>query len=283
MIAAFLIEGPSGLVLIETGPESCRDTLLEGINQLGFRPTDVVGVLVTHVHLDHSGGVGWWAAQGVPVYVHPKGARHLIDPARLEESARMVYGAEFDTLWGALHPAPADFVREIADQETVTIGGLEIQAIDTPGHAFHHHAYVIGKTLFTGDAAGVRLPGFDYISVTAAPPQFHLEHTLATIDKLAAGNFETLYLTHFGKVTDPTSHFTDYRDAVELNAEFIRARLADGMDSETLKIAYEAINLEQAFRLQVPHADFCCYQIANGTGMCADGIRMYWEKKQAES
>ena len=280
IIASFLVEGPDGTVLIETGPESCREVLLSEIRELGFDPESIKGVFVTHIHLDHSGGAGWWAQQGIPVFVHPKGARHLIDPTRLEESARRVYGDRFDSLWGALIPAPEESVRIINDEEVIEIAGVQVKAINTPGHAFHHHAFLIENVLFTGDAAGVRLAGLDHISVTSAPPQFDLEHTLASIDRMASLNPEVIYLTHFGKFENPSQHFSDYRDAVELNAEFVRARLAEGMDSESLQVAYEAFNLEQAFRSKVPSADWQRYQLANGTTMCADGIRMFWEKSQ---
>jgi glyoxylase-like metal-dependent hydrolase (beta-lactamase superfamily II) len=194
----------------------------------------------------------------------------------------MVYGDEFDSLWGALSPAPESMVKVVEDEQTTELAGLEVRAMATPGHAFHHHAYAIGDVLFTGDAAGVRLPGFDLITVASAPPQFHLDHTLTTIDRLAAENFREIHLTHFGKVDQPAQHFADYRDAVELNAEFVRARLAEGMDHESLQVAYEAFNLEQAFRLNVPFPEWQRYQVVNGTAMCADGIRLFWEKLNSE-
>lgn len=281
IIAAFLVEGPEGLVLIETGPESCHKTLISEIEALGFSPTDFQAVFVTHIHLDHAGGAGWWAEQGIPVHVHPKGAKHLIDPSRLEESARMVYGEKFDDLWGALPPAPEEFVVVVHDGDVTGVAGLEIRALDTPGHAYHHHAFAIDDVLFTGDSAGARLPGFEFTSVTSAPPQFHLEHTLATIDRLMAEDFKTLYLTHFGEIDNPANHLRDYREAVELNAEFVRARLAEAMDAESLQVAYAAFNLEQAYRLEVPFPEFQRYQTVNGTDMCADGIRIYWEKIEA--
>ena len=278
LIASFLLEGPEGNILIETGPESCRETLLSKIKSLGFDPETIAGIFVTHIHLDHSGGAGWWAQQEIPVYVHPKGARHLIDPARLEESARRVYGDRFDSLWGAMTPAPEDWIRVVVDEEIIDIAGIRVEAINTPGHAFHHHAFRVDDTIFTGDAAGVRLTGLDYISVASAPPQFDLEHTLASIDRMAALHPAQIYLTHFGRIDDSQGHFSDYRDAVELNAEFVRARLAEGMDAASLQVAYEAFNLEQAFRMGVPSEDWQRYQFSNSTDMCADGIRLFWEK-----
>jgi glyoxylase-like metal-dependent hydrolase (beta-lactamase superfamily II) len=280
VIAVFLVNGPGGKVLIETGPESTREHLLAGLRGHGVAPADLAGVFVTHLHLDHAGAAGWFAAQGVPLYVHEKGARHLIDPGRLVESARMIYGDRFDSLWGAMVPAPADRVHSLSDGAVIELAGLQVEAISTPGHAFHHHAFRIGKDLFTGDAAGARLGGNSFLSVTSAPPQFDLEHTLASIDRLASIGAERLFLTHFGEISDPGSHLSAYREVVQMNAEFIRERLAGGVDALALQLAYEAFQSDQALRHQLPHDLWDRYQAINGTAMCADGIRLYWEKRR---
>ncbi len=180
-------------------------------------------------------------------------------------------------------PAPESQVHPLADGEIVGVAGLEVTALDTPGHAFHHHAFAIGDAIFTGDAAGARLVDGPYLSVTSAPPHFHLEHTVASIAKLAAREPARLFLTHFGEVADPAAHLAAYADAVELNAEFIRQRLVEGFTGEALAIAYEAFQLEQAFRLGLPAERWPDYQAINHTGMCADGIRMFWEARFAES
>jgi len=278
-IAAYLVEGEGGHVLIETGPESCRDRLLTGLLEHGVRADDLAGVFVTHVHLDHAGAAGWFAGRGVSVYVHEKGARHLVDPSRLVDSARSVYGDRFDALWGEMVPAPAARVHVLADGALTELAGLRIEAISTPGHAFHHHAYRIGGALFAGDAAGARLDANPYTSVTSAPPQFDLEHTLASIDKLCSLCPERLFLTHFGAVPDPVGHLAAYRDTVEMNAAFVRRRLGEGYDPLSLQVAYEAFQLEQAFRQQLPRDVWGRYEAVNGTAMCADGLRLYWEKR----
>ncbi len=277
-IASFLVEGPDGAILIETGPESCREQLLASLSALGHGPETISAVFVTHIHLDHAGGSGWWAQQSVPVHVHPKGARHLVDPSRLEESARQVYGDRFDTLWGAMVPAPEDQVISMDGAEIVEVSGMKVEAIETPGHCFHHHAYRIGDIIFAGDAAGARLDKSSFISVTSAPPQFHLEHTLTSINKLKELKPAALFLTHFGKVDEPESHLEAYHDAVDLNAFFVKQRLDEGMDADSLQVAYEAFQMEQAFRDQLPAAVWETLQEVNGTAMCADGIRLYWEK-----
>ena len=113
-IASFLVIGPSGPVLVETGPMSTLATLREQLASLGYRPADIRHVLVTHIHLDHAGAAGWWAQQGATVYVHPFGAPHLVDPSKLIASATRIYQDELETLWGEIVPAePFRFVLVI--------------------------------------------------------------------------------------------------------------------------------------------------------------------------
>lgn len=281
VIASFLIESADGLILIEPGPGSTNDTLLKKIAALGHDPEEVRSVFVTHVHLDHAGAAGWWAQRGATLHVHPKAARHLIDPTKLIESAKTVYGDAFDSLWGEMLPAPEDKVHVLEDGETVDTGGIQIEALDTPGHAFHHHAFAIGDLVFSGDVAGARLQGTRYTSVTSAPPQFHLPSYLASIDRLAERDISKLYLTHFGEVSDVEEHLTRYRSAVIGAAELVKTLIGAGNDVESIRIAYEAFQMEQAFNTQLPRDQWDSYQLVNGTGMSADGLRMYWEREQA--
>lgn len=278
-IAAFLIEGPEGAILIETGPESTRETLLAGLERHGYGAGDLAAVFVTHIHLDHAGAAGWFGSEGVPVYVHPKGRKHLVDPSRLVESARMVYGDAFDELWVGMPATPEEQVIEFADGETVSCAGLTIEAVATPGHAFHHHAFVVdGTTVFAGDAAGARLDDSGYLSVTSAPPQFHLEHTLASLERLENLDGSRLFVTHFGEIRDPGTHLENYASQVRANAAFVRDRLREGMDPDSLQIAYQAFQMEQAFQCHTPREIWDRIQLVNGTAMCAEGIRIYWEK-----
>ncbi|MDF1860031.1 MAG: MBL fold metallo-hydrolase [Verrucomicrobiales bacterium] len=278
-IASFLVRGPEGVILIESGPESCRENLLMELSARDIDPEDLCALFVTHVHLDHAGAAGWFAARGVPVFVHPKGAKHLVNPTRLVESARAVYGDRFDSLWGEMVPGPGESIREIADGEKQEVAGLVVEAIDTPGHAFHHHAYAIEDSIFAGDSSGARIDGSGFISVTSAPPQFDLECTLSSIDLLRARGESRLFLTHFGEIGEPQNHWAAYREAVELNATFVKQRLDEGMDEDSLRIAYQAFQMEQAFRFEMPRESWAILQEINGTDMCADGIRMYWQRK----
>lgn len=281
VIAAFLIESEGELALIESGPGSTLDVLQAGIEELGFSIADVGKVLVTHIHLDHAGAAGWFASQGATIYVHQNGARHLIDPSLLMESARMVYGDRMDELWGEMLPASVDRVVALEDGDEIRVGDSVFVAIDTPGHARHHHVFACDGVIFAGDVAGVRLAGQGYISVTSAPPQFDAEAYEESINKLLDGDYSKLYLTHFGEVTDVCDHLERYRVAVKAAATFVEERLGEGADAEALQIVYEAFQMERAFQANVPPEVWNRYQVANPTSMCADGLRIYEEKRNA--
>ncbi|NOY00386.1 MAG: MBL fold metallo-hydrolase [Verrucomicrobia bacterium] len=280
VIAAFLIESDGELALIESGPGSTLEALRAGIEELGFSVTDVNKVLVTHIHLDHAGGAGWFASQGATIYVHRKGARHLIDPSRLLESARMVYGDRMDELWGEMLAVPAEQVVILEDGDEVRVGASVLVARDTPGHARHHHAFVCGEVVFVGDVAGVRLAGQSYISVASAPPQFDAEAYEESINKLLDGKYTSLYLTHFGEVSDVSAHLEHYQEAVKAAWNFVSDRLEEGIDADSLHIVYEAFQMERAFQAGVPPEIWSRYQLANPASMCADGLRIYHEKRE---
>ncbi len=281
-IASFLVEGNSGLALIECGPESTLPALRAGLAELGFAPSDVRHVLVTHIHFDHAGAAGWWAAQGARVYVHPAAARHLADPERLVESARRVYGDAMDSLWGEIKAVPRELLTEVQDGEMVTAGDLAFTAWDTPGHARHHHCYLLGKTAFTGDVTGVRAAGCRYLSVAGAPPQFDAEAYDRSLRRLEGGGLETIYLTHFGAVEgagEVEAHLRRYRALIRKTTDWVAARLAEGVSGEALAREYETSCRVQAREEGVSDADWERYEAANPCAMSADGIALYWEKR----
>lgn len=282
VIAAFLIESGDELALVETGPGSTLLELQNGIEALGFSVSDIKKVLVTHIHLDHAGAAGWWAEKGATVYVHPNGAKHLIDPSRLMESARMVYEDRMDELWGEMIPAPADRVVIVEDGDEIKIGDAVFVAKDTPGHARHHHAFVCEDVAFVGDVAGVRLAGESFISVTSAPPQFDAVAYEESINSLLEADFSKIYLTHFGEITEVRDHLEGYLKAVKVASNFVAERINEDVDEEALQIIYEAFQMEQAFQAGVPPENWSRYQVANPTSMCADGLRIYHEKLNAE-
>ena len=151
VIASFLLDSGEGPVLIETGPESTYARLEAALRAEGVLPEEVRHVFVTHIHLDHAGAAWRLAELGATVYAHPQGAPHLVDPSRLLASAERIYGDGLKALWGEVRGIPRERVRPLADGERVRLGDLEVQALATPGHAGHHHAYRVGDLVFTGD------------------------------------------------------------------------------------------------------------------------------------
>lgn len=278
VVAAFLIEAGKELVLVETGPGSTLPTLHHEIRTLGFAPENIRHVFVTHIHLDHAGAAGWWAQQGATVYVHPQGAKHLIDPSKLMSSARQVYGGKLDSLWGEMLPAPEDKVVTLADGESVKIGKVKFTAINTPGHARHHHAFACDGVCFTGDVAGVRLQGCDYLSVAAAPPQFDSVAYLDSITRLHDADFEKLYLTHFGEVTDVSRHLSAYAQRVGRVHDQIQEMMQQGWSGDALRKAYSQSEYGEALRAGASEEQWRGYELANSSAMCADGIALYCEK-----
>jgi glyoxylase-like metal-dependent hydrolase (beta-lactamase superfamily II) len=203
--AAYLVhaERPA---LVETGPGTSVGPVARALDVLGIAPDGLAHIVLTHIHLDHAGGVGALAARfpGATVWVHERGARHLADPTRLVASATRVYGqARMDSLFGPVEPVPADRLRILGDDASVNLGGRSLRGMDTPGHASHHLALVDSATgvVFTGDALGIHVPSLPILRPATPPPDFDLELALASIERIRATGASTLLFAHFGPIT----------------------------------------------------------------------------------
>lgn len=187
--------------LVETGPKSSVDNVLAGLERAGVETLD--WIVVTHIHLDHAGAAGT-IAQRYPeakIAVHPVGAPHLVDPSKLWSSASRIYGDDMKKLWGGIDPLPAERVVEIGDGDTIELGdSLRLKAVETPGHAWHHHAYLEESSgiIFTGDALGVSPRGVTAFRPATPPPEFKLEVALESIERIRTSGAKEVWLTHFG-------------------------------------------------------------------------------------
>jgi glyoxylase-like metal-dependent hydrolase (beta-lactamase superfamily II) len=195
----FVVRGSELTALVETGPKSSLDHVLKGLADAGVEPDWLV---VTHIHLDHAGAAGT-LAQHFPearVAVHEVGAPHLADPSKLWSSAARIYGDEMDELWGGIDPIDPGRITTLADGDEIDLGGRKLTAIDTPGHARHHHTYLDDATgiAFTGDAMGVRLDDVGVVRPATPPPEFDLEDGIASIEKIRSLRPTEMWLTHFG-------------------------------------------------------------------------------------
>ncbi|HEX6569634.1 MAG TPA: MBL fold metallo-hydrolase [Acidimicrobiales bacterium] len=232
--AGYLITGDAP-VLVETGSQTSVPRLLAALADLGVDPGELAGVAVTHIHLDHAGGVGDVAAAfpQATVYVHERGARHLVDPTKLVNSAAMVYGDLLDSLYGRLTPTPAERVRVLADgDEVVVSSNRTLTTVDSPGHAKHHLALHDSDSglLFAGDAVGVRLPDVGVLRPATPPPDFDLDQALTSLRRFAERRPAGIALAHFGLVPDPTAILDEARETLTQWAEVAEAAWRDGRD-----------------------------------------------------
>jgi glyoxylase-like metal-dependent hydrolase (beta-lactamase superfamily II) len=283
-IASYLLPHAEGTALIETGPGSTVDTLRTQLDEHGFTPDDITEVFVTHIHLDHAGGAGWLASEhGATVYVHHVGAPHLADPERLLKSAERIYGDDMDRLWGDMLPVPKDQLVSLNDGARVNIGGRTVVALDTPGHASHHLAYVVGDVCFTGDVAGVRLPGETYVEVPLVPPELRLDHWRKSLAYLRIALPERdvthIALTHFGLFDDIPTHLDRLETGLDAADDYVRTTLPDlADDDEALQEATVEWVREHARSQGVDDDTWALYELADPSWMAAPGLRRYWEK-----
>jgi len=276
--AGYLIEGPAP-VLVETGSQSSVPTLLAALADLGVGPRDLAAVVVTHIHLDHAGGVGDVARSfpAATVYVHEKGARHLADPSRLVASAGQVYGDLLDSLYGRLDPTPAERIRVLGDGEEIVVGpGRTLTAVDSPGHAKHHLAVHDSDSgiLFAGDAVGVRLPDAGVLRPATPPPDFDLDLALRSLRRFEERRPSGIALAHYGLVPDPSTVLEEAAGTLSRWAAVAERAWRDGEDV--------AAALEAAFA-----ADLCAVDEANrekletlnGVHSNAAGLRRWLEQR----
>ncbi|MGH7184864.1 MAG: MBL fold metallo-hydrolase [Pseudomonadota bacterium] len=236
-IASYLLLGERP-ALIETGPASTLDTLLAGVRAAGLDPQDLRAVAVTHIHLDHAGATGLLVRRypHLDVYVHPIGAPHLVDPSKLVASAGRLYGDDLTRLFGEILPVPADRVHALHDGAEVLLGSRRLAAYDTPGHARHHHVYHdrTGGDLFTGDAAGVALPGSRYVRPPTPPPELDVPAWDQTITRMRALQPRRLLLTHFGAHDWADDLLVQLQQRLHAWVAIVRQALAVGESDEAV-------------------------------------------------
>jgi glyoxylase-like metal-dependent hydrolase (beta-lactamase superfamily II) len=229
MAACYLLETGSSVAVIETGNAASADRIMKVLQFRGRQPEEVSHVIVTHVHLDHAGGAGR-LLQKLPqaeFVVHPRGARHMIDPSRLEASARQVYGdRKFEAMYGALLPVPEERVRIMDDGDRLSVGHRELLFMDAPGHARHHFTIwdEASRGWFTGDTFGLSYRELDtdkgaFIFPTTTPIQFDPPALAASVDRMMAREPENMYLTHFGRVRDIPRLAEDLHEGIRFFAE----------------------------------------------------------------
>jgi glyoxylase-like metal-dependent hydrolase (beta-lactamase superfamily II) len=265
-IAAYLVETDDGPALFDCGPTSCLTALHGALGARGVELGDLKHLLLSHIHLDHAGAAGSLVREhpGLTVHVSKIGAPHLVDPSRLEASARRLYGDAFDELWGALEPVPERNVRIVGDHV------LGLECFPAPGHASHQVSYQHEDgTLYNGDAAGVRISPGSFVFAPTPPPEIDLDAWERTIDEIERRSPRRLALVHFGVFDDVGRHLEALRATLRSWAD----RVGHGMDEPTFVAAARA----DVAASDPDDAD--AYDRAAPYWHCYLGLERYWRKR----
>jgi glyoxylase-like metal-dependent hydrolase (beta-lactamase superfamily II) len=283
VIATAVLMGADGVTLVDPGPTSCLHALEAGLKQRGCSLRDVRTLLLTHIHLDHAGAAGTIAERvpGLRVYVHERGAPHMIDPAKLLASATRLYGDQMDTLWGAFQPVPADRVKVLQGGERLTLGAVTLKVAYTPGHAKHHVSYLDERTgvAYVGDTGGIRVSG-DYLIAPTPPPDIDLAAWRDSLDVIDAWQPVSLFLTHFGEVTPARAHLARFRTTLAAAAEAVRMSLqVAGTDDDRTRAFVE--HMRRDVRLAMPEHEARATELAAPFEQLWQGLARYWSKQPA--
>jgi glyoxylase-like metal-dependent hydrolase (beta-lactamase superfamily II) len=284
IIATAILHGSPGIALIDPGPATTVPNLTSALTRKGIRFEDVRQILVTHIHLDHSGGVGSIVEKypHIEVLVHRRGAPHLIDPARLLASAGRLYAQDMD-IWGEVKPVPENRIRILDGGETLAIVGREVKVEYTPGHASHHASYLdtASRVAFVGDTAGIRRGSGTFVMPPTPPPDIDLEAWRTSEQKILAWDPDTLFLTHFGPHSGPRQHFQNMFENMEAWSAIVRRLLADRSLSDEERL--QRFTEEAYFDLmrRVGEAEAADYTKAGGLNYSYQGLARYWRKQLA--
>jgi glyoxylase-like metal-dependent hydrolase (beta-lactamase superfamily II) len=286
IVGSYVIAGKDELAVIDPGPASTADALLSALSEAGFNPENVTHILLTHIHLDHAGGTGTLLPHmpKAKVYVHSKGAPHMIDPTRFLASAARIYGERMHELWGDVLPVPEERVRILYDDDVLKVANRRLEVHYAPGHASHHVVFydVHSGELFAGDAAGVRLQGIDYVRPPTPPPDIDLEAWSHTIDKLKQLRPDVLYLAHFGPVSLPVKHLERLREKLFSWGDFVLGAMRDGRSEDEIVDMLEKNANTDLIRVAGNDRSLRRYDLTANYQACVQGYMRYWRKKHPE-
>jgi glyoxylase-like metal-dependent hydrolase (beta-lactamase superfamily II) len=270
--------------LIETGPTTSSEAVLAGLDRLGIGAGDLAHIVVTHIHLDHAGGVGTLARRfpAATLWVHERGAPHLADPTKLVSSATKVYGEKrLQELFGAVEPAPKERVRSVSEGDVIPLGDRHLDVMYTPGHASHHVSLVDSRTgaVFTGDALGIHLPDVRVLRPATPPPDIDVEAGVESIDRIRRRAETFLMFSHFGPVQEVEELCSIAASRLREWASIVRSSMdeTDDIDRITqLLTDRTAHEFDQA----PDGADLERYEVLSGMKMNASGLVRYWKNRQ---
>jgi glyoxylase-like metal-dependent hydrolase (beta-lactamase superfamily II) len=281
VIACAVLHHDSGVAIVDPGPSSTLPALRAALSGLGMTVKDITAVVLTHIHLDHAGATGTLVNEQpkLRVFVHERGAPHLVSPEKLIASAGRLYGNAMERLWGEIRPVPESSLEVLRGGERMTAGGRSFDVAYTPGHASHHVSYFNRDSgiAFVGDTAGVKLHDAGFVLPPTPPPDIDLEAWRASIDRIEAWRPETLFLTHFGPYSQCDAHLAELREHIVLTADLVKQSLAgEGEDASREQWFAEQLTRELQRK---SNEDGRAYQAAARFDLNWRGLARYWRKK----
>lgn len=281
VVATAILQAADGVTLIDPGPTSCLPALERGLRDRGLTLRDVRSLLLTHIHLDHAGASGTIVERvpAVKVYVHERGAPHMIDPAKLLASVTRLWGDQMDSVWGAFLAVPAGQVTVLRGGERLSLAGTGIQVAYTPGHAKHHVSFLDEHSgmAYVGDTAGVRVGG-DYLIAPTPPPDIDIEAWQESLNTIEAWQPVSLFLTHFGPVSPARAHLARFRTTIASAAEIAREMIAGGGSDEELARRFSEWMRQDARRF-LAESEARAVELAAPFDQLWQGLARYWRKK----
>ena len=287
IIATAVLQSAGGVALIDPGPSTTIANLKAALAAKGMATRDIRQLLLTHIHLDHAGGTGTLVQENpqIEVFVHERGAPHVIDPAKLLASASRLYGDDMARLWGDVLPVPSGRVRVLKGGETIAAGGRELRVAYTPGHASHHVSYFepSSRIAFVGDTAGIRRGSGAYVMPPTPPPDIDLEAWRQSEERILQWQPDTLFLTHFGPVHGARTHFQELMARLAEWSRVVRTLLATpGLSDEQRQQRFVAEALLD-LRRTVGDDEAEQYSRAGRLEFSWMGLSRYWRKVQERS
>lgn len=283
IIATAVLHGAAGVALIDPGPSTSLPNLRRALAQKGIEVRDVRQVLLTHIHLDHGGGTGSLLKDNpdIEVYVHDRGAPHLVDPGKLVASAGRLYGQDMDRLWGEILPVPANAIRVLQGGERVVAAGRLLDVAHTPGHASHHVSFFEPSAgiAFVGDTAGVRRGSGAYVMPASPPPDIDLELWRESEARILTWDPDTLFLTHFGPFHGARPHFQQLMERVAEWSRLVRRLIADDRLTEDARQDQFVEEATRELRRVVGVQEADLYGRAGSLHYSWQGLARYWRKK----
>jgi len=282
-IACCVLECEREVALLDPGPSITINKLRLDLKEKGIGISDVGTILLTHVHLDHAGVTGSLLKENprIRVYVHERGAKHLIDPRRLLESASRTLGARADETWGPFFPVPSHNLHVVKGGEEITVENRSFEVLYTPGHAVHHVSYFeqASEVAFAGDAAGVRITD-SFVYPATPPPDIDLVKIDESLNLIEARKPQHLFLTHFGLVNKVEWHIAEFRKRLRRWSEYVRLSLEEGGDDLQLAMNFtDMVRKELSLAVTAEEASWFDRSISSRQNW--HGLARYWRNQRS--